>query len=232
MKLKNVVGIILALLVGVAIGVYLGRDIFPKSRIVSMRFNSVGGMIVRAGAKDELHWTDGNNVPVPVGFKFGLNPCEAGTDPAKGTCKLKDSSIYKFGCTAPGCPDPAVGGGDDTSPVPTRGGVAGGHLDPPYATPNSVDLYCSPVTSSAAASTIVKGNTGDGFTLEVIGASDFTATFPANTCKDGDTLNNLNPNCRILPVVRVDLPIMYKITVGGCTNPGMATLTVLALNKP
>jgi hypothetical protein len=139
---------------------------------------------------------------------------------------MKDSAFYKFDCAANGCPDPGVGGGDDTLQS-TQFPTGGGHLPPPYADPSTVTVYCDPATSKASADAAVQGKQGTAFTIQVAGATDFTATFPPGTCDPGDTLNTGSPNCRIKPAVSVDTPYTYGITVQGCTNPGTATLKEL-----
>jgi hypothetical protein len=227
MKTINVMLVLCLLLVGIAIGFYLARNVLPPAKVTMMRFNPVGDMIVGAKAGDHLQWYNGTD-PAPVQFKFGLNPCTNPGDPAHGTCTMKDSAVYPFNCAASGCKDPGVGGGDETLQG-TQFGPQSSHLDPPYADPgpSTVNVFCDQATSTAKASAVVQGKQGTGFTIQVAGATDFTAMFPAGTCDPGDSLNGASPNCRIKPAVAADTNYSYGITVTGCTNPGTATLTEL-----
>lgn len=228
MKIKNILAALCLVLLGIAIGLYLGRTVWRPQKVIVMRFNPVGDMIVGAEAGDHLKWFNGS-VPAAVKFKYGLNPCTPnGGDPANGTCTMKDSAYYPFNCAANGCKDPGVGGGNDTYQG-TKAGPGGSHLDPPYADPGpaTVNVYCDQATSAAKADATVQGKQGTGFTIQVAGATDFTATFPAGTCDPGDSLSNASPNCRIKPAVAMDTNYTYGITVSGCTNPGNAMLTEL-----
>jgi hypothetical protein len=225
MKTKDMLLALCLVVLGIAIGFSLARKVWPPTKVIAMRFNPVGEMSVAAKAGDHLEWFNGG-VHTGVTFKYGLSACTNAGDAAKGTCTMKDSSFYKFDCLASGCQDPGVGGGDDTLQG-TQFGTGGGHLPPPYADPPTVTVYCDPATSKASADAAVQGKQGTAFTIQVAGATDFTATFPAGTCDSGDTLNTGSPNCRIKPAVSVDTPYTYGITVQGCTNPGTATLKEL-----
>jgi hypothetical protein len=224
MKIKDILLALCLVLLGIAIGFYLARNL-PKPKVIAMRFNPVGDLIVGAKAGDRLKWFNGT-VPAPVQFKLGLNPCTNPGDPANGLCTMKDSGYYPFNCKASGCKDPGVGGGDDT--LIMQYGASGGHLDPPYADPPTVYVYCDPATSTAKADAVVTGKQGTAFTIQLAGANtDFTATFPAGTCDPGDILNTASPNCRIKPVVATSTNYTYGITLTGCTNPGTSMLTEL-----
>jgi hypothetical protein len=225
MKSKHILLALCLLLLGIAIGFYLARKVWPPHKVIVMRFNPVGDMIVGARAGDQVEWFNGD-VHTAVQFKFGLMPCTDNGGPPNGMCTMKDSAIYPFNCTASGCKDPGLGGGDDTFRNP-HGQVAGSHLDPPYASPATVNVYCDPSTNTAKADAVVQGKQGTAFTIQVAGAPDFTATFPSGTCDPGDSLNGAGPNCRIKPTVAVDTNYAYGITVSGCTNPGSSTLTEL-----
>jgi hypothetical protein len=229
MKITNVLLLLLLLVVGICIGYYLASR---KPKVVVMRFDPAGQMIVGAKAGDQLQWFNGDATPAAVQFEI-LNPCTNSNDPGNGTCTMKDSGVYPFKCALPGCPDPGVGGGDDAVKGQVKKSItAAGHIDPPYAMPSTVYVYCD-ATSKAQASGVVTAQTpapgqpGQAFTIQQAGPlTGFTATFPAGTCDPGDTLNPGSPNCRVKPTVAVNT-YSYSITVTGCTNPGAGSLKVM-----
>lgn len=227
MKIKDIVTALCLLAIGIAIGFYLGKNVWPPEKVIVMRFNSVGDMIVGAAKGAELEWYDGS-AAAPVNFKHGFQPCANSLGPDYKTCTLKDSGLYTFNCK--GCKDPVVGGGDDTFRGGHQLGFGVSPAPPAYPGPATADIYCDPATSTAKAD-LVQGHQGQVFALQLVGPASFTgftATFrTAGTCDPGDALNKSSPTCLIKPAVTASKDYTYDIMVTPGCAPGIATLTEL-----
>lgn len=223
---------ILVLLIGVAIGYYLGTQVWPpeKPKVVRMAFDPLGNLTVHAKQGTQVEWYTANQPhPVAVKFRFGQMPCTDPNGPANGKCTLKDNGTYLFNCIDPKvCGDPGVGGGDDALPVRQTELTGSTYLQPPYATPQEVNVYCDQSTNVSMADSPVHGPQGSAFFMNLVGTS-FTATFPAGVCDTSDPHNQNNPNCRITAAYNPNNPqsnvYTYNITVDSCTL-GHSTLTV------
>jgi hypothetical protein len=223
---------LLVLLIGIAIGYYLGSQVWPaeKPKIIRIAFDPIGNLTVRAKKGTQLEWYTAQNGPAGVKFKFGQMPCTNAGGPASGKCTMKDDGTYLYNCIdATVCSDPGVGGGDDAAPVLQTTGVgASDYLQPPYATPKQVNLYCDSSSNVSMADSPVHGKQGTAFFMNLVGTT-FTATFPAGVCDTADPHNPGNPNCRITAAYNPNNPqsnvYTYNITVNSCTL-GHSTVTV------
>jgi hypothetical protein len=229
MKIKGSGIAICVLLIGIAIGFYLARRVWPPTNVIGIKFDGAGQMVVKAKKGDRLEWFDNYGKHTPVEMELPVTPpCQPPTKIENGTCTLTDSALYYFKCKfSELCQDPAWGGGDDT--LLNSDSAAASLLTPPLTTPaHLVKVYCDASTSTATAdpTAIINGKKGDAFMMQPVGTGGFSADFGTNDPCDVGPLNGSNQYCRITPTVTTNIVYPYQLKIDGCAKPGNGTITV------
>jgi len=230
--MKQTPVVVIALLIGAALGVWIGRT--TKSNTTTMILESGGKVIPHVAAGETLQWVDRTLKGFDVALQLGGGLCkeeDKNHNVKNGTCTVKKSvgagSVVHYRYSCGNCGDPDVGAGSD---VGSQGGGGGGtglatalnpiltycdgtvpKADPPLMTvPEGSTIYWGATDSS------VSGWTASGLTtvcgVDSISSGTTGCTIKSGTYQGGPHGNGLYD---------------YSVKVTGCGNaPGTAQLQI------
>ena len=209
------------LILGIAIGLAIAWKLLPVQ--IPMSFSNVGEVYIHPKTGDKIQWKYAGALKTVDFSKFGVTPCAEGLK--TNTCTVSPQAkagSYFYDCD--GCPDPGIGMGSETGPQGGLGTTGAGMLPPPYAAPAGPKVWCK---AGQAMVQPITGKAGQSFEFTPVAGTTFTATFQANTCTQGDTLNNGSPDCTLKNGATI--PQSYSIQASvdrtACTNgTGMLNL--------